>query len=421
MSNTHLTRELLRAVARGELPPRVVVQVGLEHLTSICPRCRAEFVAWQSERAPHRGADYSRTFAILPRMLEEQAPRLERERKRARRDLELLLSLPPAERPGRVRRARTRFRGQALASSLLEESRQQAQVDARSSLHLAELARTVVERSPGVAGELDLMALANAYVANAHRALGELHAAAERFAHARHFVAHGEITDPEVLARIDELEGSLRKDQRLFEEAEKLLARAALLFRTAGSTRQNVHVLIKLADVRFYSGDVERAVETLRPALEILDREHDGRTYLSARHNLAIYLTELGRPLEAAKILDAERELYARFPEPSTQLRLSWLEARIAAGERNAAAAEGLFQATRDGFVREGCPFHAALVALDLMRLYLGEGETGEVRRLAEEVLPVFQAQDARRETRRLHRYLRDAQAGPSLRQQSPS
>lgn len=420
MSEAHLTYELLRSVARGELPPRLVIQIGLDHLASLCPHCRREIESWRQERSAAHAADYGRAFELLPAILEQQVPRVERERLAAERDLAELLAMPAAERADRIRRARSRFRGQALAALLLQASSSQARIDARAALHLAELARTVLERSPERTDGFDLEVLAAAYAGNALRLLGDLPAAAESFRQARQLVTHESVTDPEVLARVDDLEASLRKDQRQFRRAEELLARAEVLYRVAGCMAENARVAIKLADVYSHSGAMERAVETLRPVFAALDRERDARLFLSARHNLAMYLTDLGRHLEAARILRAERELYGRFPEPMVQWHLSWLEARIAAGEGDAAAAEALYLAARDGFQAAGKAFYGALVALDLARLYLAAGEAGQVAEVAEQALPVLEARDAERELAMLRRCLHAAQA-EDLRSRRPS
>ena len=77
---------------------------------------------------------------------------------------------------------------------------------------------------------------------------------------------------------------------------------------------------------------------------------------------------------------------------------MSWLQGKIAAGVGDVAAAERLFTETRDGFVRQGIGYDAARVSLDLALLYLKDGRTEEVRRVAEEMVPVFAAQDVHRE-----------------------
>jgi hypothetical protein len=50
------------------------------------------------------------------------------------------------------------------------------------------------------------------------------------------------------------------------------------------------------------------------------------------------------------------------------------------------------------GFLDQGIGYDAALVALDLALLYLRQGRTAEVKRLARQMIPIFQAQDVHRE-----------------------
>jgi hypothetical protein len=49
-------------------------------------------------------------------------------------------------------------------------------------------------------------------------------------------------------------------------------------------------------------------------------------------------------------------------------------------------------------FAVQGIGYDAALVSLDLAVLYLRQGRRAEVRRIAEEMTPLFQAQDVHRE-----------------------
>ncbi|HEV8577887.1 MAG TPA: hypothetical protein VGX68_02295, partial [Thermoanaerobaculia bacterium] len=48
-------------------------------------------------------------------------------------------------------------------------------------------------------------------------------------------------------------------------------------------------------------------------------------------------------------------------------------------------------------FARRQIPFHAAMAGLELAVLYLEEGRTAEVRKLAEELLAIFKAQQVHR------------------------
>lgn len=436
MADIHLTRDLLWAVTRGELPASVITQIGTQHLMSLCVTCRQEITAFQRERAT-APADYDRAFQLLPSVIANQVPRLEREQRGAARDLEELLALSREERVRKVERARNRFRSPALVRLLVAESRKQVQADAGEAFHLAQLGRLVAHCNPQMPGAFDLIALTTAHMANASRMLGDTLQAEEHFGHARYVITHHGVTDPEILARVDKLEGSLRMDQRQFLEAEELLARAAMLYKVSGDPVEAARVLVTLGGLYFFQGDRTRAIETTTAALKGMQAGREPRLYLCARYNLARYMTEDGQYDEAADILSLDEELYRDYPEPWTQLRLTWLRGKIAAGRGESDTAEKIFLAARDGFLAAGHGYDAAMVAIeDLTLLYLREGRTADVKRLAEEILPIFQSQDVHREAlaalrlfqeaarqeqltvqrvQEYVRYLRDARTDPSI------
>lgn len=442
MAGIHLTRELLRAVSGGKLPASVVTRIGMEHLMSLCPTCRKEIAAFQKEQ--RGGAGYGQALHLLPALLEEQAPRIERERRGAARDLKDLLVLSREERVRRVERARNRFRSAALARLLVGESRGRVQKDPDEAFHLAALARLIAHRNPRMPQAFGLIALATAHMANACRAGDDRRQAEEHFGHARYVITHHGVADMEILARVDKLEGSLRMDQRRFGEAEELLARAAMLYRVSGERVETARVLITLGLMYFYQGVLSPAIEVTTAALQGLRESEEPRLYLCARFNLSRFFVEDGRYHEAMEMLAMDEPLYREFPEAWTQLRLSWLRGKIAAGLGRSEEAERLLLEVRDGFVAQGIGYDAAMVAVeDLALLYLREGRTADVKRLAEEIYPIFQAQDVHREAvaalrlfqeaarqerltteavRDLVKYLKEARGDSSLRfSQEPS
>jgi tetratricopeptide (TPR) repeat protein len=396
LSDIHITRELLRAVARGELSERALAQIEAHHLESLCPVCRREMEAWREERTSEAGYEF--VLQALPAALGRHASDLLKRSREAERDLKELLAIPPEERLARIARARSRFRGPVLAERLIEESRRLTPADPREGYDLAEIARAVVQRSPDHPDTFSLLALASSQMANACRAGGELRRAGEHFQYVRYLVGHEGVTDPLVLAQIDHLEGSLRKDQRRFDEAEALLTRAAMLFRISGASVDTARALCTLGALFFQQGRFGQAIETTEAALEGLSSEEEPRLYLMGRHNLALYLAEAERFAQAAGLVAADEDLYRRQPEPWTQLRLSWLRGKIAAGLGETAEAERFFRETRDGFMRQGNGYDAAMASLDLALLYLKEGRTADVLPLAEEMVKLFEAQDVHRE-----------------------
>ncbi len=383
-------------MARGELSERALAQIQTQHLENLCPFCRREIRAWLEEQISTPGPAY--LLQTLPAVLDRHAPELEARLREAEKDFEDLLARPREGRLSRIDRARSRFRGPFLAERLIQESRRRTLADPGEALHLAELARAVLHRSPANPESANLAALATAAMGNACRAAGDLRRADEHFRHVRYLVLHEGVTAARVLGEIDHLEGSLRKDQRQFQEAEAFFTRAAMLFRISGDRCGTAKVLVNLGELFFHQRHLDRAIEMVRTALERLSPDDEPHLYLNGRHNLALYLAEAGHYEQAAGLVAADVDLYRRFPEPWTQLRLTWLRGRIAAGLGEVRDAERLFQETRDGFLSQGIGYDAAMVSLDLTLLYLQEGRTAEVQRLAEEMVTAFETQDVHRE-----------------------
>jgi tetratricopeptide (TPR) repeat protein len=396
MDDIHLSREILRAVEDGKIPRDLLEEIKTEHLLSRCPHCRAEVEAHEAER---RGRSFlGGVFRALSVLLDRLTSAGVRDLRLAEQDLVELLRLPADERVRRVERARGRFRSPPLVRLLLEESRGRIPSQPREAFHFADLARKVANQNPRMSDFFDLYVLATAFMANACRVGNDRRTADELFSLTRRVIADHGVTTPGTVARVDDLMGSLRKDQRRFADAERLLKRAAMQFGLVNAPDDAARVLINLGDVYYAEGLLDEAIETTRSALTLLSLNSDPRLHLCGHYNLALQLKEAGRFEEAAELLEADASLYSRFPEPWTQLRLLWLQADIAAGRGDLSAAERDYVATRDGFISQGIGYDAAMVSLDLAVLYLRQGRSAEVRLLAEEMLPLFEAQDVHRE-----------------------
>jgi tetratricopeptide (TPR) repeat protein len=397
MDDIHIPREILRAVDQGRVSRRTLDEIKNEHLLSCCPHCRAEAAAYEAER--RSGATVAkRIVQVVSILLERLAISISREAGRAERDLRELLTLSPEERLQRVERARDRFRSALLVKWLIEESRRFLPGRAAEAFHLAELARRVANRNPQMRGYFDLYVLATAHMANARRAAGDLNAAGQLFALTRQVMAEQGTTDPEVVARVDDLMGSLRKDQRRFAEAEKLLRRAVMLFELIHARHETARVLINLGETYRAWGDPDRAIQTTQSALLLLGPKSDLTLRVAGHYNLILQLVQAGRFEEAAEMLEADEGLFRKVQQLWLQIRLGWLRGDIAAGRGELEAAERAYLETRDGFVALGIGYDAAMVSLDLAVLYLRQGRTADVRRVAEEMLPIFEAQDVHRE-----------------------
>ncbi|MEM7048644.1 MAG: tetratricopeptide repeat protein [Acidobacteriota bacterium] len=398
MIDIHLTRELLQAVTRGELHPSVLTATLLEHLTALCPTCRDEIDAWRRDA---RGSGSEGVSAAVDKSLasaDAQQRAIERERREARKDFTALLRLPEGRRLERVTGAYKRFRSPFLAEELLRKSRSFIPADPRQAFHFAELANTVAQWSQNRAfgAELQTQALAN--MANAQRALGELRTADALFRQARSVVRMEGVTDKLVYAELDSYEGTLRRVQRSFDEAETLFERAVLHSRLAGDDERVARTLLSISELYRAMGESEKALVSAREALELLDPEEQARLCLMARHNVAHSLCDLERFEPAAAAFDEAKTLYARFEDFWTQQRADWLEGKILRGLGRPRDAETVLRGVRERFVTQDEAYDAALVSIDLALVMADLGRSHDMQVLAEEMMPLFQAVELHRE-----------------------
>jgi tetratricopeptide (TPR) repeat protein len=396
VSDIHITRELLRAVASGELPPRVLTEIGWRHLMRLCPTCNEEVTAFQQERAAP--ANYDTAFRVLPVVLERHTTDLEMKTGAARRDFLALLRLAPGERLHRIRRASTRFRGVMLARMLLDEAKRHMPAEPHAVYELAETAETVLMRTPDAPGLYDLFARAVAYRANAERAKGDLLVAGDTLRNARGLIRNKGVTDPVVYAEVDWIEGALRKDQRQFKEAEELLVRAVNLYGLTGTKEESAQPLITLGLLYYDRGDYQKAAEVTRAAAEMMNPKEDPRFYLCARHNLALFLAESGDYRAASETLHEDAVLYREYPDLWTNLRQTWLKGKIAWGLGDLDDAERLLGEARNGFILQNIGYDAAMVSIDLALVYVQQRRTRELKQLADEMHQIFAAGDVHRE-----------------------
>ena len=442
MNDLHLSRELLRAIANGDLPPRAFLEMVLHHLFEFCPHCAVEWHAYESEKHAHTGASgYDSAFSLLSHVLAHQLPRVALAERAAERDFRDLMRVPPELRARRILRSYRRFRGAALAERLIAECRRCVTSRPREAHEFAFLAQLVTNQSSEPASR-ELSPLSMAEMANATRAGGDLSEADKIFMRVRKLTLLGGVIDPAVSARIDSLEGSLRKDQRRFKEAEEILSRAQFLYEIVGESAQVGRVHVQQATVYFQMGSLTKALSVSKKALSLLTPEEDRFLYFFARRLIAIVLVDLDRLAEAIAILDMDEREHRTLNEPLYQIRYSWLRGRIAAARGDLAAAERLFVTTRGTFMQAGIGFDAAMVSLDLALAYLKNGQTAQTKRLAEQIKPLFEAQDMHREAiaalllfceaaeqesltisfvRELAKFLEAARADPSYRFRPPS
>lgn len=291
--------------------------------------------------------------------------------------------------------------GWSLAERILTESRNRRHADPKRAERLALLALKVADRLDvtlfGPKLVMDLRARAWTYVSFARRLASDLNGAEEACERAWACLERGtgDILDRAVLL---ENHGLLLRDQRRFSGAVERLRASIHLFLLVGDKQAAGRALMNLAASLRQAGDSDEARSTLRRAAEMIDPGLDAKLGLALRHNLIAYLVDVGEYEEASAMLEDCEELYDTSSDTNIDLRRRWVQAQIARGKGRLEEAETGFLEAREGFLKLGIGYDAALVSLELATLYAEQRRFSEMRRLADEMLPVFRSQDIHRE-----------------------
>jgi tetratricopeptide (TPR) repeat protein/DNA-binding XRE family transcriptional regulator len=323
--------------------------------------------------------------------------RAKRDRRNAARLWSTLEDLPCERRRLLVEKSRE-YQMWALAERLAHESAEAASNRADLALELASLAVSAAKLSPG--GKLwrsRIEGYCLAFRANAWRVGNDMPAAEEAFLQARELWEAGAPADPGVLPewRFLSLEGSLRRDERRFDEALRALDRAVALAPpdAVGS------ILLQKGSTFEQMGEAERATDVLAEAIPLIDGRRDPRLPWILRFNLASSLCDLGRYTEAEELLDGIRRSAVELRKELDLVRVLWLEGKVVAGLGQSKRARASFEQVRREFAERAMPYDFALTTLDLTVLCVEEGRTEEVRLLADEMVCLFKAQGIARET----------------------
>ena len=156
--------------------------------------------------------------------------------------------------------------------------------------------------------------------------------------------------------------------------------------------------VLTLGLLYYDTGETRKAIEVTETAAALIHPEQNPRSYLCARHNLTLFLTEAGEYAAAARALSDDEDLYRQFSDPWTRLRQIWLEGKVAFDLGRLDEAERAFLGTRQGFLDQGVCYDAALASLDLALVYAKQGRTSELKEVAVELTTIFEADELHRE-----------------------
>jgi tetratricopeptide (TPR) repeat protein len=416
--NEHPSQETLQAFLVGHLTAYERREV-VVHLVASCEECQKAVepiaTAMLQPGAP-RGAAADESLYVRPMeaafaAVRERKAALERERAEARLKMAQLLygrrrngESPLANEPG--------FWTWGLCETLLDTSWDLRESDPAGMLHLAELAVEAAERldpvGNGVQPLADLRAQAWAGLANACRVSDRL--ALAETAMARACEARKEGTgSPLLRARIAELSASLLCDQRQFPTAFRLLDVAYRLYRRHGEPHDAGRTLITKGLHTGYTGDPEEGIRLIARGLRRIEREREPRLVFQALHNILLFRVELADFRAARQQLWEMRPLYALYADRIAQVKLRWIEGKIYVGLGDLEHAEAALLQAKEAFAAEGLTYDGALVSFDLAAVWLRQGKSAEVHRLASEMLDAFRARYIAREALASLLMLRDA------------
>lgn len=348
----------------------------------------------------HRRSEYDAAFERAAARASQRLAVILQEQKEVETSLAELLREPPSRRTELVR-TEERFYRLKLCELLEARARELWSEDPSAVADLADLAVQIAERlDPARYGERlveDVRAVAWAHLGNAYRIASDLRRAEEALRRSleHHFRAGEDAsTEAEILSFL----ASLRNSQGRFEEAARLLDRVIEVYHAGKERHLEGRAMIQKGLALGYGGQHGKAIRLIRSGLSRLDLHREPRLAVAAWHNLVVYLTESGRHREALETLEKQRQLYLNHGDQMHLVRFNWLKGMITRDLGRLEEAEAALREARDAFVERGIGFDAALVSLDLAMVYALRGDHGQVKRLAAEMVPIFESRDVHQE-----------------------
>ncbi len=450
----HLDVLLLEKFAAARLRPDEMIRAG-RHLSS-CSVCRGrlrrgvkngEQLLRRLHLNDQQGStaeEYEDLFDRLSDETNRKVQRLQNEKSDAPRLLRIFLAHSATEQEAIAQNDGV-FQTAAFIEGILDRARNTWGDDQFRSEWFSNLALGVADRLDvevyGSGLISDLKARAWGFVANARRIHSDFRGAEAAFRAAEDMLVDGS-GDPLEWARLLDLKASLRRAQRRFEEALHLLDEVVGIYRKINEHHLEGRALISKALIFNHASEPEKAVPLLFEALEKIDRSKEHRLLFNILQNLSLSLVTLGQYDQAAVLLPQARQAAVELGTADDMTRTLWVEGLLDLGMHRFSDAEGKLQKVRDRYVEIGIGYNAALVSLDLAKVYLQQGRNDETKRVAAEMHPIFVAQDVQREAiaallvfqqaaeqesaslqlvEQVIRSVRRAQAGPQPRPERPT
>ncbi|HYH47442.1 MAG TPA: tetratricopeptide repeat protein [Thermoanaerobaculia bacterium] len=377
-----------------------------ESMIALLPGPKEDLPFWgqddgdDSDEAPSYEGLVQRVLAETRGEIERRESRLERERREAAEIWRELAAVSPEE-------ARTRayddprLHSWGLFELLLDRARRDSLAHTRQAEELLRLALVIAgcldsgRYGPGSVEAAH--ARAWAYLGNVLRIRSDFQEAERAFQMAERHLSRSWL-DPLDEALVLELQASLRRAQRRFEEALEMLDSAIALYREVNEPHFQGRCLVKKGLALQYANATDEAAACFRSSLFLLNPPEDPRLVLAAHYGLIHCLHDSGRFAEARTLIVEARPLWQESGSRLDLVRLNWLEGKVAHGLGRPEEAEATLLEVRREFELEGIAYDAALASLDLAAVYARQGRTADTKRLAREMLPIFQSREVHRE-----------------------
>jgi tetratricopeptide (TPR) repeat protein len=393
----HVSADLIRRFLADQAT-REEAKLLVGHLIRGCNECNARIGAQAAEMGVWRpvvAAPASAYEEVIGRAFEsagEQMHQRALERLQGWGQWSALEPLLPEERIARVL-SDPAMQTWGLHQRLIEASRWYSRSDPLEGVDILRLALAVAERidPSGIGGPgrwRDLMAETYALLGDARRLASDFEGARSAYTLAWQQAEMG-TNDPTCAAYITRLEAHWMIDMGEFETAEAALEECLMLYRKSGMVNQQANVLVKMGVAIGYV-DAARGVSRIREALLLINGERSPRTMLCAQHDLAWFLADAGENQEALRVLDAARPLYRQFPDEHAQLRLHWLEGKLARNMGRREEAAHIFQQLWEKFRVRELRHELVLVTIDLAEVIARSGQVEEAAKLVRQVYPIM-------------------------------
>ena len=278
-----------------------------------------------------------------------------------------------------------------LCNQIIPESRKNRQ----RGVEMAQLAIVHLEATADHLEDVSvtgLRAVAQARLGNALRLAGDWEEAEKAIRRALGaWETPQEMSDFQLRAECLLIEGSLRYQQRRYEESLTSLQQAIGLGRAQGSSLVLCQALLQASTLYVYLDNIEAAVPLLRETLRHARKLKDFGVEGSAWHNLAVAEIRL-KNIESATVALENARSACHSNDHINRYKIDWIEGRLMYERGRLSDADVMISQARIAFADRDMIDEAACAALDLAVMRHQSGRHTEALSLAAEAIPIFEA-----------------------------